>query len=199
MSNQLNKEYWNLRYLNQQTAWDIGFPSPPIVKWFDKQKNLDLKILVPGAGSGHEVIYAFNKGFKHIYYMDFAIDAVESFKKKCPNFPKNQILTDDFFSLRVKNYFDIIIEQTFFCAQNPNKRKNYVIKTHELLKLNGRLIGLLFDFEFDKEGPPFGGRRKEYQRLFNKKFKMLEMCTSNLSINPRKGVELWIDFLKNEN
>ena len=196
MSEPLNEEYWNLRYLNHQTNWDIGFPSPPIVKWFEKQKNLNLKILVPGAGLGHEVIYAFNKGFNNIYYMDYAEDAIKSFKKGCPKFPENHILICDFFNLNLNNYFDIIVEQTFFCAQKPSKRENYVAKAHELLKPNGKLIGLLFDAEFDKEGPPYGGRKNDYRSLFAKKFNIHKMSNTSLSIPARKGAEIWIEFLK---
>jgi len=196
MSELLNEEYWNSRYLNHQTNWDIGFPSPAIVKWFEKQKNFNLKILVPGAGLGHEVIYAFNKGFNNIYYLDYAEDAIRSFKKRCPNFPEDHILIGDFFDLKLTDYFDIIIEQTFFCAQHPSQRENYVNKTHKLLKPNGKLIGLLFETEFDKKGPPFGGGKNEYLNLFDKKFKPLKLSNTNLSIPQRKDAEIWIEFLK---
>lgn len=196
MSEHLDEEYWNLRYINHQTNWDIGFPSPAIVKWLDNQQNLDLKILIPGAGLGHEVRYAFHKGFNHIYYMDYADHAIKSFKKRCPNFPEEHILTGDFFNLPLNNYFDIIIEQTFFCAQKPSNREDYVTKIHDLLKSDGKLIGLLFETEFDKDGPPFGGRKSDYQNLFDKKFDILKMAKSNLSIPPREGLEIWIDLLK---
>jgi thiopurine S-methyltransferase len=160
------------------------------------KKNKSLKILVPGAGLGHEVIYGFKNGFKNIFYMDYARDAIKEFKKKCPYFPKDQILSGDFFKLNNKNRFDVIVEQTFFCAQTPIKRVEYVKKIHQLLMDNGKLVGLLFDINFDNTGPPFGGGIKEYKSLFKEKFEFLEFKTSSLSIKERKNIEVWIDLKK---
>jgi hypothetical protein len=55
----LNQSYWDNRYINHQTGWDLGEISPAIKKWFDNQTNKELKILIPGAGSGYEVKYGF--------------------------------------------------------------------------------------------------------------------------------------------
>ena len=87
----LNEIFWNNRYLDRKTGWDLGIISPPIKKWFETQKNKDLKILVPGAGKGHEVKYGFKNGFKNIHYLDLSTEAILSFKKNCPNFPKEKI------------------------------------------------------------------------------------------------------------
>lgn len=43
----------------------------------------------------------------------------------------------------------VLMEQTFFCAINPSLRKDYVAKMHELLAPNGKLVGVLFDKEFE--------------------------------------------------
>jgi len=58
-----------------------------------------------------------------IYFMDFSSRASDLFKKICPRFPKDQILIGDFFSLKKPLFFDVIIEQTFFCAIDPLKTK----------------------------------------------------------------------------
>lgn len=39
-----------------------------------------------------------------------------------------------------------------------------------LLKPNGKLIGLLFDKDFGREEPPFGGTKAEYQQRFEQRF-----------------------------
>jgi len=111
-------------------------------------------------------------------------------------FPKEQILIGDFFSLKRPLFFDVIIEQTFFCAINPILRPNYVEKTNEILKENGKIIGLLFNREFDIKGPPFGGTEKEYRGLFNNKFNFKKIENSLLSSLPRKEYEFWIEFIK---
>ena len=192
----LDRNYWNKRYIQNKTQWDLGTFSPPIIHWLDQQKNKNIKILVPGAGFGHEVTYAFQNGYKNVYYMDFATKAVGEFKKTCTGFPEEQIFDQDFFKLKKNNFFDVILEQTFFCALDPFLRIKYVSKCYQLLKKDGKLIGLLFNTKFNHDGPPFGGITDDYIALFSKKFTLLEMANSTHSVSPRKGNELWIEFQK---
>lgn len=194
--NSLDNSFWNIRYQNNQTGWDLGEISNPIKMWFDNQENKKINILIPGAGKGHEVKYGFENGFKNIFYMDFSSRAADLFKGICPLFPKEQILIGDFFSLKRPLFFDVIIEQTFFCAIDPVFRPNYVEKTNEILKKNGEIIGLLFNREFDTKGPPFGGTEKEYRVLFNNKFNFKKFENSLLSSLPRKEYEFWIELIK---
>ena len=93
----LDKSYWDYRYINQQTDWDLGEISPPIKKWFDEETNKELAIIVPGAGSGYEVTYGFEKGFKNIYYLDLSSEATYKFKINNPKVPRSHILNCDFF------------------------------------------------------------------------------------------------------
>ena len=192
----LDKAYWDSRYQSNKIGWDIGYISPAIKNWFDTQKNKDLHILIPGAGSGYEVSYAHQLAFKNVFYMDISSEAVTLFKSKNKWFPENRILSENFFDLSMSSYFDVIIEQTFFCAQNPSVRLKYVEKTHNLLRKKGQLIGLLFGINFEKKGPPFGGSMMEYQKLFEPKFdiKKLQICKN--SIPERKGNEIWMELTK---
>ncbi len=57
------------------------------------------------------------------------------------------IILGDFF--KHKGEYELVLEQTFFCAINPSLRKNYVAKMKELLLLNGKLVGVLFDWQFE--------------------------------------------------
>ena len=192
----LNENFWNKKYLNNDAEWDLGIISPAIKKWFDTKKNKNLKILVPGSGKGHEVKYGFDYGFNNIYYLDISTEATTFFKKNCPNFPDKQILTCDFFDLKKDLFFDIIIEQTFFCAISPILRKNYIRKTHEILKKNGCIIGLLFNKKFDTQGPPFGGFYEEYIELFSDLFLIEKLENSMQSVHTRKENEYWIKMRK---
>jgi len=69
-----------------------------------------------------------------------------------------QVLLGDFFNH--KGEYDLIIEQTFFCALPPTMRQKYVWKMHELLAKDGILAGLLFNRKFEVS-PPFGGSQEE--------------------------------------
>jgi len=185
----LDNNYWTNRYVNKQTGWDLGEISPPLKIYIDNIRNKNLKILIPGAGNAHEAAYLFKLGFKNTYVLDISEYPLNEFKKRNPEFPSDQLLVEDFF-LHQSNY-DLIIEQTFFCAIPPYLRENYVTKMAELLNSTGKLIGLLFNTAFESEGPPFGGNINEYQNLFSSKFiiEKMEICPD--SIKPRLGNELF--------
>jgi len=188
----LNKAYWEERYTNKTTGWDIGYPSTPLKTYIDQLKDKSLKILIPGAGNSYEAEYLWNNGFKNIFIVDFAKQPLENFKGRVTDFPSNQLLCIDFFELDTQ--FDLIIEQTFFCALNPNLRENYVKQMHHLLKPKGKLVGLLFDFKLTESGPPFGGSTKAYHLLFKNDFKIKLLEPSINSIKERQGKELFFIF-----
>lgn len=189
-----NKEYWNSRYLESATGWDIGEISPPLKAYFDQLENKNIKILIPGGGNSYEAEYLYKSGFQNIYVNDIAKQPLENFKNRLPSFPDSNLLLRDFFEIDMK--FDLIIEQTFFCALAVEKREAYVQKMHDLLLPEGKLTGVLFNTYFDKEGPPYGGSRAEYLQLFERKFiiKTLEQCYN--SVTPRQGSELFFIFIK---
>ena len=107
---------------------------------------------------------------------------------------ENQIINSDFFELEGK--YDLIIEQTFFCALNPELREDYVRKMKSILNPKGKIAGLLFQFPLTAEGRPFGGSNEEYIALFKKDFNIVTMKTAYNSISPRKNKELFVIFEK---
>jgi thiopurine S-methyltransferase len=134
----------------------------------------------------------WNKGFTNTFVLDIAKQPLENLKKRVESFPDEQLLHHDFFELNQK--YDLIIEQTFFCALNPDLRKQYVEKMFQLLKPNGKLAGLLFDFPLTESGPPFGGSVEEYNAIFSKYFKIKTLQRATNSIKERQGKELFFIF-----
>ncbi|WP_445384611.1 methyltransferase domain-containing protein [Robiginitalea sp. IMCC44478] len=191
----LNKEYWEARYRENRLGWDIGYAAPPITKYIDQLEDKNIRILIPGAGNGYEVEYLFRSGFKNIQVLDIAGLPLKRLQEKLPGLPGSAFLEMDFFELKQGPY-DLILEQTFFCALPPAKRDRYAIKMAELLRQGGTLAGLLFDFPLTTQGPPFGGSASEYRQLFQPYFtiKTLERATN--SIPPRQGTELFFIFEK---
>ena len=190
----LDKNYWNNRYKENEIGWDIGNISTPLKAYFDQLSNKKLKILIPGCGNAYEAEYLFNNGFKNVFLVDLSPLALENFSKRVPTFPKSNLICADFFN-HTETY-DLIIEQTFFCALAPSKRKDYVIHTSKLLKENGKLVGLLFNAELNKDKPPFGGNKEDYISLFSSHFSIEIMEKAYNSIEPRKDKELFIKLLK---
>ena len=184
-----NKNYWENRYKEKKTGWDLGKISKPLKNYIDQLDNKNLHILIPGSGNGYEAEYLFKKNFKNIYYNDVSKLAIKNFKNRVPSFPKTNILDLNFFDINEK--FDLIIEQTFFCALDPLVRQNYINKINDLIRNNGKLVGLFFDDIFKSQEPPFGFKKKNYTELFNKflNIKTFELCYN--SELPREGNEFF--------
>ncbi|MBB3697672.1 methyltransferase domain-containing protein [Flammeovirga yaeyamensis] len=186
------KEFWDNKYLNNKTGWDIGYASTPLVKYFDQISDKDLFILIPGVGNGYELEYLWKAGFKNVYAIDFSEKPIKNFLDRNPDFPEKQIICNDFFEWSISIKFDLIIEQTFFCAIPPALRKQYVKQTYRLLSEQGKISGLMFTFPLTESGPPFGGSIEEYQGLFREKFTIRKMEECYNSIPPRQGNELFV-------
>jgi thiopurine S-methyltransferase len=193
-SNDLDINFWEHKYAEEDIGWDLGGISTPLKVYFNQLTNKELKILIPGAGNSYEAAYLHKQGFTTIDVIDIAHQPLKNLKKSVPSFPKNNLIQKDFFNHNKK--YDLIVEQTFFCALHPSLRKKYIEKMASLLEEKGKLIGLLFDVELTDEGPPFGGSLNEYLQLFSTQFniKILEKCYN--SIKPRFGRELFFIFEK---
>lgn len=193
MKNQkLDQDFWSEKYQSNQTGWDIGGISTPIKEYIDQLEDKHLTILIPGAGNAYEAAYLFEQGFTNVSIVDIAKEPLDNFRKSVPDFPENKILQEDFFSH--EGSYDLIIEQTFFCALDPSLRVNYIDKMKALLKSKGKLVGLLFDFRLDDVGPPFGGSEDAYTIDFKKRFHLKTLAPCYNSIKPRQGKELFINF-----
>lgn len=193
MNEFLSPDYWSERYENQEDGWDLGQISTPIKSYIDQLVDKDLRIFIPGCGSGYEAAYLWELGFKNVYILDFSMVPLDKFRKNNPKFPTNQILCGDFF--QHEGTYDLILEQTLFCAIDPSVRVAYAQQTANLLKKGGKLVGLLFDREFEV-GPPFGGSQEEYESYFEPYFSSLQFTKCYNSILPRSGSELFIKLQK---
>jgi SAM-dependent methyltransferase len=194
MKPKLDKEYWNSLYQAGETGWDIGDVSTPMKEYIDQLDNKDIAILIPGCGNAYEAAYLLKKGFTNVTLIDISMLAAEAVKERFKEYGNRvNVICGDFFKLEKK--FDLILEQTFFCALDPSLRKNYAEKMYELLKENGKLVGVMFNRSFEG-GPPFGGNMEEYTNLFAPLFDILQMEACYNSIAPRAGNEVFIRLKK---
>jgi SAM-dependent methyltransferase len=191
---QLNKNYWEERYQNNETGWDVGEIATPLKEYIDQLTDKSAKILIPGAGNSYELEYLVSQGFTNVFVLDYAQSPLDNIQKRISTFPKDHLICADFFEHH--DTYDLILEQTFFCALDPSLRKDYVQKMHSLLKPNGKIAGLLFQFPLTEVGPPFGGSKVEYVALFEKYFTFKTLETAFNSIKPRLEKELFFIFTK---
>jgi SAM-dependent methyltransferase len=183
----LDADYWSNRYQQQQTGWDIGYGSTPLVEYLQSLKDKSISILIPGCGNAYEAEWLLKNDFSNVTVLDISPVLTAALEERFKGQPIG-IITGDFFEH--EGQYDLILEQTFFCALDPSLRSKYVEHMHQLLKPGGKLVGVLFNKEFEG-GPPFGGSKEEYEQLFSKHLhiKKMELCYN--SISPRKGSELF--------
>ncbi len=190
----LDQQYWDQQYQSNTIGWDLGEVSTPIKEYIDQLEDKSIKILIPGAGNAYEAEYLLSKGFTDITVIDIAPTVVQKLQHHFAQNHSIKILLGDFFEHTLQ--YDIILEQTFFCALPPSMRLRYVAKMHQLLKDNGRIAGLLFNRTFEV-GPPFGGNQQEYEILFQHAFEIKSMQACINSVKPRHESELFIILKKN--
>jgi SAM-dependent methyltransferase len=187
MSDILGKEYWDEHYRTGQTGWDIGSISPPLKAYFDTLADKNLRILIPGGGNSYEAIYLIECGFQEVTVVDISEVVCQQLTDKYTS-QGLKVVCNDFFEH--SGTYDLIVEQTFFCALNPSLRLSYLQKMRKLLAPDGRLAGLLFNREF-AGGPPFGGSEAEYRALFQEADFQITVDLNPNSILPRQGNELF--------
>lgn len=192
MEKKLDSEFWSNRWKEGQTGWDVGEVSAPFIPFFESLSDRSIRILIPGCGNGYEGEYLWKNGFHNVHILDISDWPLANFQKRVPDFRSEQLICADFFSLNEK--FDLVIEQTFFCALDPSLRRKYVEQMHQIIQPGGMLAGLMFNFPLTDEGPPFGGSIAEYKRLFSGKFEIIQLDEARNSIKPRLGRELWVEL-----
>lgn len=181
-------EFWQNRYEEQKTGWDLGDASGPLKYWIDQIEDKNARILIPGCGNAHEAGYLLQKGFTDVHLIDIASAPIERLKFQFKNHSAIKIEQRDFFLL--DKQYDVILEQTFFCALHPSLRLKYVEKISDLLADTGYLSGVLFNRNFENDGPPFGGSTEEYFSLFSNGLKVDKLEACHVSHEARLGTEV---------
>lgn len=119
---ELDEIYWNNQYDANTTGWDLGEISPPFKTYIDQLTNKQLRILIPACGNTYEAEYLLQQEFTNITVIDIAPTLIANLKNNFEGNSNIKIVLGDFFTHTGE--YDLILEQTFFCAINPNLRKS---------------------------------------------------------------------------
>ena len=161
-------EFWEACYESEMDGWDLGGPTPVFERLASEMPKG--KICVIGCGRGYDAV-AFAKAGFDVTAIDFSrnavMDARENARKEGVDI---QVLRENIFDLPedLLYQFDYVMEYTCFCAISPTRRFEYDRVVWQLLKANGKLLGLFLplDKELEEGGPPWGVEISELHKLF---------------------------------
>jgi len=155
------REFWEQRFQEGNTPWDRGAPSPQLGAWLDAGALPPCRILVPGCGSGHEVVALAAAGFA-VTALDYAQVAIARTRQllAAANLTA-ELVEADALAWQPDRPFDAIYEQTCLCALHPDHWQAYAERLAAWLPPGGRLYALFMQAlrtgaaEGLVEGPPY--------------------------------------------
>ena len=130
-------KFWEDLYVSGDVTWDLG-GTTPIFKEISKN-IIPGKICIIGCGKGHDAVMFAKKNFE-VTAIDFAPSAISCLDKIAADAKVNiDAINSNIFNLSndYYNQFNYVIEQTCFCAINPNMRNNYEQLVSNLLVKGG--------------------------------------------------------------
>jgi methyl halide transferase len=155
------KEFWEQRFAEGNMPWDRGASSPQLAAWISSGALQPCRILVPGCGSGHEVVDLALAGFE-VTGLDYADKAIARAHENLEDAGADATLVQaDVLAWQPDRPFDAIYEQTCLCALYPDKWREYADQLHKWLKPAGRLYALFVQLlrdgaaEGNIQGPPY--------------------------------------------
>ncbi|KAG2003624.1 thiol methyltransferase 1 [Coprinopsis cinerea AmutBmut pab1-1] len=128
---------WDLLWKQNVTPWDAGESQPSLIELIE-ESGIDFprngKALVPGCGTGYDVVYLAGALGLQTFGMDIsesAVDAANRYRDAsgAPGADKVVYLKDDFFKYKVSDddRFDLIMDHTFFCANTALATPRYAL------------------------------------------------------------------------
>lgn len=187
----LNAAFWEEKYQDGTTRWDLGQPAPPFVKFLaSSEAPAPGRIAVLGAGRGHDALLFAEHGFE-VAAFDFASSAIVAGQLAAQSRGLAvQFLQRDIFTLAAEfeNSFDYVLEHTCFCAIDPDQRPAYVKVVQSILRPGGKLIAL-FWAHARPGGPPFGVTVPDLHQYFAPYFDFLSFDLAPDSVESRNGEE----------
>lgn len=157
-------DWWSELYQTGDTRWDGGGPHPLLDTLIPPLKISRSRVLVLGCGAGHDAAWWEKRG--HIVTaVDFSEEALKHARGLYGESETLRWVQADAFKLPTAwtSRFDLIFENTMFCAIPPSRREELVRVWWRMLSPRGRLIG--FVPVMDKQtGPPYGVSEWEMRR-----------------------------------
>ena len=166
---------WNTAYEQNETPWDKGYASPPLLE-FLQQNSVSGRVLVPGCGTGHDVRALATQGAEVL-----GLDVAPSAVRKAQAFPLKRgecYGVGDFLNLDAVHCgaYDWVVEHTCLCALDLSERAAYARAVQQVLKPGGHYLAVFYRevSDYKGEGPPHPIAREESHVLFSHAFEVLD-------------------------
>ena len=187
----LNPEFWEHRYQEGTTRWDLGQAAPPLAHLLTQPDAPEPgRAIALGCGRGHDALLFARHGFE-VLGVDYAPSAIAAATAAATaqELPA-QFIQRDIFELlpEYAGQFDYVIEHTCFCALEPDLRDRYVDLAASLLKPDGKLLGLFFTHD-RPSGPPYGSTPEEIRQHFERQFEIASLAPTPHSVPSRQNEE----------
>lgn len=182
---------WESCYVQGETPWDHGQPSPPLLAEI-AQRPLTGRVLVIGCGPGHDVAALAEQGVE-VTGLDIAPSAVEKAKQNYPAHADRFVIGDLFdLSPDLRGAFDTVVEHTCLSGMPPEIRSHYAAGVRAALKPDGQVVGVWYinpDLDPGEAGPPFPLPVSELDLLFADDFEIVADYVPENSFAGRSGRE----------
>ena len=184
---------WNQAYLDENTPWDKGMPSPVLVELLG-DIPINAKLVVPGCGTGNDIVALLDANPASVIGIDIAPEAIALLRKRFDGNPVVHPVLGDFVQHAAEHpaSADVVIEHTCFCAIPVAMRPAYAVACLKILRPGGKVIGVFYWMPRDTDditiGPPFQTAEAELHELFGPEFD-LDIRVANVGFPERLGRE----------
>jgi len=148
-------ESWNARYAEGSDRWTLG-GAPPVLEQLIASHRERRRVLVPGAGHGHDA-FAWAQAGHDVVALDFAPLAVASMRQRMLEVGVAfEALEADVTTppVELRGAIDLVWEQTCLCALPPEQRRPYLEAMATILRPSGTMVALLWNHG-NEGGPPY--------------------------------------------
>ncbi len=155
--------FWQSRFEAKDLPWDRGEPGPRLAHWMQDGtlSTAAGPVLVPGCGSGHEVVALAREGLE-VTGLDLAPAAVALARERLAAQGLTAgVVEADVLVWQPDTPVAAVYEQTCLCALHPDHWTDYARALHAWLRPGGRLCLLVMQVprpgaaEGRIEGPPY--------------------------------------------
>jgi SAM-dependent methyltransferase len=184
---------WNQAYLDANTPWDKGMPSPVLVELLG-DIPINAKLVVPGCGTGNDIVALLDAHPASVIGIDIAPEAIALLRKRFEGNPVVHPVLGDFVQHAAEHpaSADVVIEHTCFCAIPVVQRSAYATACLNILRPGGKVIGVFYWMPRDTDditiGPPFQTSEAELHGLFGPEFD-LDISVATVGFPERLGRE----------